>query len=89
VSSPTIQNCKVFGSRDDCGILICDQEGAQAQPSGKIVLQNNEILGNALAGIEIRDKADVALRENLIHNGKDYGVLIHGNATVVSVTFSF
>ncbi len=43
-------------------------------------IEDNEIFGNALSGVEISDGADPILRRNRIYNGKSAGIFLYGNA---------
>lgn len=44
---------------------------------GRGLIENNDIYGNALAGIQIRSGSNPIVRKNRIHHGKHGGIYIH------------
>jgi len=53
--------------------------GVYVYENGQGVIENNEIFGNALAGIEIKEGCNPIVRDNKIHDGKESGVFIYEN----------
>ena len=47
--------------------------------NGQGTLEDNDIFGNALSGVEIRDDTNPTLRGNRIHDGKALGVHVNEN----------
>ena len=66
-SNPNIRRNKIFGGKNG-GVLIYN--------SGEGVLEDNDIYGNALAGVWIKTDSNPTLRRNKIYNGKEGGVCI-------------
>ena len=66
-SNPHIRRNKIFGGKNG-GVLIYN--------SGEGVLEDNDIYGNALAGVWIKTDSNPTLRRNKIYNGKEGGVCI-------------
>ena len=66
-SNPHIRRNKIFGGKNG-GVLIYN--------SGKGVLEDNDIYGNALAGVWIKTDSNPTLKRNKIYNGKEGGVCI-------------
>ena len=48
-------------------------------PIGEGILEENDIYGNALAGVWIKTDSNPILRRNKIYNGKEGGVCIFNN----------
>lgn len=66
-SNPVIRRNKIFGGKNG-GVLIYN--------SGEGLLEENDIYGNALAGVWIKTDSNPVLRRNKIYNGKEGGVCI-------------
>ena len=66
-SNPVIRRNKIFGGKNG-GVLIYN--------SGEGLLVENDIYGNALAGVWIKTDSNPVLRRNKIYNGKEGGVCI-------------
>lgn len=66
-SNPQIRRNKIFGGKNG-GVLIYN--------SGEGILEDNDIYGNALAGVWIKTDSNPTLRRNKIYNGKEGGVCI-------------
>lgn len=62
-----IRRNKIFGGKNG-GVLIYN--------SGEGLLEENDIYGNALAGVWIKTDSNPMLRRNKIYNGKEGGVCI-------------
>ena len=66
-SNPVIRRNKIFGGKNG-GVLIYN--------SGEGLLEENDIYGNALAGVWIKTDSNPTLRRNKIYDGKEGGVCI-------------
>ncbi|RUS84954.1 hypothetical protein EGW08_007265, partial [Elysia chlorotica] len=69
-ADPTIVNCII---RD------CENVGLYVTDKAEGVYKNNEISGNALAGIWVKNGANPIMRNNHIHHGRDVGVFTFDN----------
>ncbi|CAL1527772.1 unnamed protein product [Lymnaea stagnalis] len=69
-ADPTIINCVI---RD------CENVGLYVTDKAEGVYENNEISGNALAGIWVKNGANPIMRSNHIHHGRDVGVFTFDN----------
>lgn len=65
-----------FQSRDN-EIYNGQQGGIYVFGDGRGLIENNDIHGNALAGIQIRSNSNPIVRKNRIHNGLHGGIYIH------------
>ena len=66
-SNPVIKRNKIFSGKNG-GVLIYN--------SGEGLLIENDIYGNALAGVWIKTDSNPVLRRNKIYNGKEGGICI-------------
>ncbi len=66
-----------------CGIAKFDskQGGVLVNKNGTGQIENCDIFGNALAGIEIKTGGNPVVRHCQIHDGKQDGVLVNKNGT--------
>ena len=55
------------------------QGGVFVSENGLGTLEDNEIFGNAYAGVEIKSGGNPTLRRNRIHDGKTSGILVWEN----------
>ena len=69
-ADPVIRKCTIHDGKE-CGVLVYDK--------GKGTVEDCEIYGNALAGVEITTEADPVIRKCRIHDGKSGGVYVHDN----------
>ena len=63
---PIFRSNRITASADNGIIILC---------KGKGVIEDNEIMGYTLQGIEIREESNPIVRGNRIHGGKDSGIL--------------
>lgn len=63
-------------SRDN-EIYNGQQGGIYVFGDGRGLIENNDIHGNSLAGIQIRSNSNPIVRKNRIHNGLHGGIYIH------------
>lgn len=61
----------------DNNIYHGEQGGIYVFGDGRGLIENNDIYGNALAGIQIRSNSNPIVRKNRIHHGKHGGIYIH------------
>ncbi|XP_055956912.1 F-box only protein 11 isoform X1 [Patella vulgata] len=69
-ADPTIKNCY---------IKDCENVGMYVTDYATGVYEDNEISGNALAGIWVKNHATPIMRRNHIHHGRDVGVFTFEN----------
>ena len=69
-SNPTLKDNEIHGGM---------QGGVYFFANGRGVLENNNIHGNTLAGVQIRTGSNPIIRDNEIHHG------LHGGIYVVSL----
>ena len=50
------------------------------------LFEDNEISGNALAGVWVKNHANPIMRRNHIHHGRDVGIFTFDNGLVRNVT---
>lgn len=77
---------------DCCSFLLCNNQMStfyiiELLFVSQGVYEHNEISGNALAGIWVKNHADPIMRHNHIHHGRDVGVFTFDNG-LVSLVFS-
>lgn len=85
-SNPIIRKNKIFGGKNG-GVLIYNSgewshdngEMTSTSSIGEGILEENDIYGNALAGVWIKTDSNPTLRRNNIYNGKEGGVCIFNN----------
>lgn len=93
--SPTIDHCRikstsvgaavcVSGSGADpcikhCFIKDCENVGLYVTDYAQGTYEDNEISGNALAGIWVKNHANPIMRRNHIHHGRDVGIFTFDN----------
>lgn len=93
--SPTIDHCKikstsvgaavcVSGTGTDpfirhCLIKDCENVGLYVTDYAQGTYEDNEISGNALAGIWVKNYANPIMRRNHIHHGRDVGIFTFDN----------
>lgn len=62
-----------------CFIKDCENVGLYVTDYAQGVYEHNEISGNALAGIWVKNHANPIMRHNHIHHGRDVGVFTFDN----------
>ena len=72
----------------DNNIYHGEQGGIYVFGDGRGLIENNEIYGNALAGIQIRSNSNPIVRKNRIHHGKHGGKEIVNLFTISSVIWT-
>jgi len=55
------------------------ERGIDVYENGQGVIEDNEIYGNVLSGVEISEGGNPTLRRNKIHDGKTNGIFVHEN----------
>ncbi len=74
-ANPIIRRCRLFNSKQN-GVFVHNQ--------GRGFIEECEIFGNELSGIEIKDGASPLIRDCSIHDSKQSGIFVHdqGKGTI-------
>lgn len=60
-----------------CLVARCENVGIHVTDEARGFFEENDICGNALAGVWVNDEADPMFTLNHIHHGRDVGVFVY------------